>query len=640
MNTAVSHKKLQILALMVLILLGGTAVRVIGVNSISPPGIEHDEVANWLINRSILDEGNLAIYFTRAYGHEAVFHYIQALSVALIGDSPFALRLPAVFAGVLGIAITFALTKKLFDEKVALLAAGLLAIMFWSVFYSRLGLRAIWLPVFSGLSFCFFWKGWVDEDRRRGVAFFAAGIFAGLGFNTYMAGRALPIFYGLFVVYLAIFHWAQFKRAWRGIFLFSIVLGLICLPLLLFLQNNPGAEFRVAEVAAPLGALRNGNIQPILENGFKILGMFGISGDPLWRQNIAEQPVFEPILAIIFYGSVFYVLWRWRDARFAFLLLWLGTAVIPSLVTIDAPSSIRIINALVVITIFPAVLIHKLIELSTVFPQLSTKNRKFLLTFIIFTFSLLYLGRTGRDIFFVWPQRDEIPFVWQSAFRDIAQLLDESELKSVSLAGWSAETMDSPSMTLLRQNDEILISHFNPQDGAIIIPLDNQIFRPTDLPLDSFWEAKFVEWDTIITTQDLFTNYVLRNMPTPQIPMSMQFGDELIFYGYDLVDDQLTTYWRVTAVPASARQLFIHFLDADGNQVGESYHFDRQDPQGLWFPHWQAGDLILQLHNPPANTTQVRLGWFDPYSCTSGVCQNLRTEDGLEFVLFEIGHEP
>ena len=124
----------RVLAIIVLVLLVGTAVRVIGVSSISPPGIEHDEVANWLIDRSILDEGNFAIYYTRAYGHEAVFHYIQALSVALIGDSPFALRLPAVLAGVLGIAITFAIAKKLFDENVALLAAGLLAVLFWPVF--------------------------------------------------------------------------------------------------------------------------------------------------------------------------------------------------------------------------------------------------------------------------------------------------------------------------------------------------------------------------------------------------------------------------------------------------------------------------------------------------------------------------
>ena len=33
-----------------------------------PPGLEHDEVANWLIARDILS-GQHALYFTAAYGH-------------------------------------------------------------------------------------------------------------------------------------------------------------------------------------------------------------------------------------------------------------------------------------------------------------------------------------------------------------------------------------------------------------------------------------------------------------------------------------------------------------------------------------------------------------------------------------------
>ncbi len=632
--------KQQTLLIMLVILLLAFGLRVIGINSGSPPGIEHDEVANWLIDRSILDEGNFAIYFTRAYGHEALFHYIQAASVALLGDSPFALRLPSAFAGLLGVVVTFAIAKRLFDEKVALLAAGLLAVLFWSVFYGRLGLRAIWLPLFSGLSFYFFWGGWADFRRRKGIlSFLLAALFAGLGFNTYMAGRTIPIFYGLFVFYLALFHWRRFKRVWQGILLFGVLFALLCLPLLLFLQNNPSAELRVAEVAAPLQALRAGDMQPVLQNGMRIAGMFGVTGDPLWRQNVAGKPVFEPILATIFYSSLLYALWKWRDARFAFLLLWLGTAVLPSLVTIDAPSSIRIINGLVVITIFPAIVMHKLWQLSTVNPQLSTKNGKLALTILIFTFSLLYVGRTGRDIFVTWSNGGDVSFVWQSALRDVGQYLDQSGETAVSLAGWSPETMDSPSMTLLRQNDDIDISYFNPQDGTLIVPTTGQILRPSALPLDLFWENKLAEWGSEVREEERFTQYLVANMPVPQVPVDVQFGEELLLLGYDLNDGQVVTYWQVTAVPDNARQLFIHYLDGEGNQIGESYYFDRPDPQGLWFAHWQEGDLLLQLHTLPAGTSQIRIGWFDPYSCATGVCQNLQTADGAEFLLLELGKE-
>ena len=94
----------------------------------------------------------------------------------------------------------------------------------------------------------------------------------------------------------------------------------------------------------------------------------------------------------------------------------------------------------------------------------------------------------------------------------------------------------------------------------------------------------------------------------------------------------------VTAVPTAPRQQFIHSLAADGSQLADTYRFDAPDPQGLWFPHWQPGDLILQRLTPPAlgQATQLRLGWFDPTTCDPGPCQNLRTEDGMEFVLLEV----
>ena len=636
--------------LFLLILLTAFALRVIGISGASPPGIEHDEVANWLIDRSILDEGSLSIYYTRAYGHEGLFHVIQAASVALLGDNLLALRLPSAFAGLLGVAITYTLTKLLFAPErkksggfMALAAAGLLAVLFWPVFYSRLGLRAIWLPVFSGLSAIFWWQAWSGKrplipslPYSLTLSFIIAGVMAGLGVNTYMAGRALPIFYALFILYLALFHWGKFRQKWRGILFFALAFGAVSAPLFIYLQTNPGAEFRVAEVAAPLEALKAGDVQPILANGVKIAGAFGVAGDPLWRQNVAGQPVFGPLLAILFYVGMFYTIWRWREARFAFLLLWLGTAVLPSLVTIDAPSSIRMINALVVITIFPALFIHISPKLSTVFPNLSTKTAKLALTILFSMFFLFYLGRTARDTFVMWPNGGEVLFVWQTAFRDTAVFLDENEeVTAVSLAGWSPDTMDAPSMALLLRRDDAALSHFNPQEASLILPAGQPvtIFRPTDLPFDPYWEDQLTQWGAITTTTGLAAQYAIRNTPPiqPQFPQSTLFGDEIRFLGYDLIEDSLITYWKIERVPANGRRLFVHFLDANGNVLAEDYHFDTEDPQGLWFPHWQAGDTILQRHPLPAGAQAIRLGWFDPYTCTPGPCQNLTTESGEQF---------
>lgn len=630
------------LALMSAILLAAFALRVVGVAGESPPGVAHDEVANWLIDRSILDEGNHALYFTRAYGHEAGFHYLQAAVIALVGDNLLALRLPAAFAGLWGVAVAFALARRLFGMQAALLAAGLLAVLFWPVFYGRLGLRAISLPLVAGLSAVCWWLGWQSSPGQKGGQRFwpLAGLFAGLSLYTYLAARALPLFYGFFVAYLALAHRPALKARWRGLALFTAVFTLTALPLFIYLQANPGAEFRVAEVSQPLTDLRHGDPRPVLANGLKLAGMFGFTGDPLWREGVPGVPVFEPLLAILFYGGVVLAARRWRDGRYAFILLWLLISLIPSLVTINAPSHIRSLNALVVMTTFPAIFIHKLSQLSTVFPRLSTKTRKLALTFAGFMFFSLYAVRTVHLLFTIWPTGGEVPFVWQTALAEAAAIVEASAETAVALAGWSPETMDSPTMTLLRQNDTVPISHFNPEEGTLLIPPSLYLVRPAGLPLHPDWEARLAQWGAAITPGDHIVEYRLPQAPAlnPAVAANVQFGDGLRFLGYETTEASLLTYWQVTAVPPAARRLFVHFLDEEGNQLADTYAFDTADPQALWFPHWQPGDLLLQRHElpPEAAAAQIRLGWFDPYTCMPGPCQNLLTDTGQPFLLLPL----
>jgi hypothetical protein len=312
-----------------------------------------------------------------------------------------------------------------------------------------------------------------------------------------MAARAVPIFYGLWLAYLAIFHWREFKQRWRGIVLFLVMFAAVAAPLVIFLQTVPDAEFRISEVDAPLQALRSGDLEPVLSNGLKLLGMFGFVGDPLWREGVPSAPVFEPVVAVLFYGGLLLCLWRWRQPRYAFLLIWLAVSVTPSLVTINAPSHIRSILILPVLTIFPALLMHSLGQLSTVIHHLSTRSSKIL----VLTLLLFYAARTSVLQFQTWPTGGDVPFVWQAAFTEMARYLDgRSDLTAAAIAGWSPSTMDSPTMTLLRQNDNLPLSHFDPQEGTLILPDAEPVvvIRPSDLPLDPFWETQLTQWNATI----------------------------------------------------------------------------------------------------------------------------------------------
>lgn len=645
-------RRYRLLALLTLILLVAAALRLVGVTAVSPPGISHDEVANWLIDRTILDTGSHAVYFTRAYGHEAGFHYLQAAFVALLGDNTLALRLPAVFLGLLLIAISCTLNRKLFGQKAGLWAAALLAVLFWPVFFSRQGLRAMSLPVLSGLSAYFWWQFWGTAAKKQAaggrqhylpyVYAALAGLLAGSTLYTYMAARAVPIFYAAFLGYLVLWHRQSLKARWRHVALFWLVFVVVAAPITLFLLTTPGAEYRLGEVNAPLQALLAGDFAPVLENGWRILGMAGFRGDPLWRQNVAERPLFDPILATLFYASILLSLMRIRDSRYAFLLLWLLTGISPSLVTIDAPSSIRMVNILPFVTVVPAIVIHSWDRLSTVFPKLSTVFEgnwgKVLVTAVI----LYHIGWTSRGIFWQWPANDEVQFVWQTAFANTAAYLDnQPDIQHIALAGWSPDTMDAPSFALLSHRQDLAVSHFGGQMGTLLLPTAVNgrvhIFRPAILPLDPVFEAMLTEANAIIRREGTFVHYEMPPFAvTPQVENGTMFGDELLFLGYSvLADGRLLTQWQVVAVPVNGRRLFIHYLDKDGNVLAEDYQQDTADPQNLFQPHWQTGDTLLQIHPaPPQGSTAIRIGWFDPYTCPA--CQNLAVPNGEPFLVLPL----
>jgi 4-amino-4-deoxy-L-arabinose transferase-like glycosyltransferase len=578
------------LPLLVAILLVAAAFRFVGLDHVTPPGLEHDEVAHWLINQDIL-AGNHAIYFTEAYGHEALYHYLQAGFGALVGDHALALRLPSAYFGILLVAVSYALGRRLFGNRTGLFSAAFLAVLFWPVFYSRLALRAISLPVFSGLSAYFWWRASPhprpDVSPRRVFYWFAlAGLFAGLSLHTYMAARAVPIFFALFTVYLVIFHRADFRRYWPGIILFWIILILVALPLVWFLVTNPGAEVRISEVDAPLRALREGNFAPLFENSIRIAGMFAVRGDPLWRQNIAYQPIFDPVMGLLFYLGVGFAIWRWRDARHAFLLLWLATAAIPSLVTIDAPSSIRIVNLLPVLMLFPALVIHRGSQLSTIRDKFSTE----LITGVLGVGLLILLGYqawiTAFGLWRIWPANEEVRFVWQAALTEAAAYLDMSpDTGPVVIGGWTPDTMDPPSMALSLKREDLSLRYFDPTE-SLILPNhasgnSGRIIRPAILPLAGQLEA--LAGPAILLpdgnpSDGQFALHLNASLPDshPSIRAVIDFGAEIRLLGYDIptfcgngVACNLVTYWQVLAPASGPRRMFLHAIDSDGEIVAQ-----------------------------------------------------------------------
>ncbi|MEE8389900.1 MAG: glycosyltransferase family 39 protein, partial [Anaerolineae bacterium] len=254
-------------AAITLILLLAAVLRLWALGEV-PPGLAHDEVANWLIARDVL-AGRHAIYFTAAYGHEPLYQYAQAATVALFGDHWLGLRYPSVAFGLLGLAITYVLTRRLFGTSVALLTMGWLATSFWPLFYARVAVRAITLPFTAAIAAYFLLRATNQltnqPTRPQATNWLLAGIFLGLSLYTYMAARILPIIFVTFLVYLYLVR-ASTPPPWPHVLAFLLTAVLVAAPITTWLAIHPDAEYRITEVREPLNRLLAGDPSLVWQN--------------------------------------------------------------------------------------------------------------------------------------------------------------------------------------------------------------------------------------------------------------------------------------------------------------------------------------------------------------------------------------
>jgi len=591
-----------------------------------PPGLCHDEVANWLIAHGIL-AGHHAIYFTAAYGHEPFYQYAQAATVALFGDHWLGLRYPSVALGLLGLAATYVLIRRLFGTPTALLTGSWLAISFWPLVYARVGLRAIALPFTAALAAYFLLRAAnhpitqspshpITQPTGSGVTnWLLAGVFLGLSFYTYMAARSLPFILVAFLIYFFLVC-SSAPIPWSRLLLFFLTAALVSAPLVLWLAIHPGAEYRIAEVREPLDRLFSGDPSLVWQNLVANLKFFTFAGDPWPRQNLPGRPVFaDPISAALFYAGLLFALWRWRTPRYGFLLLWLAGALVPSIVTSDAPSSIRDILGLVVVFVFPAL---ALVEAGH-WIRRRMQDRWFLSLASCLLILFFPLVSTIRDYFFRWPADPVVRFDYQADLTAVARRLDELPPGTpVVVAGLSVHTMDGPGLDLAARRDVRDVRLCDTRE-TLVVPAgcDVELHVPQVVPFDADLQERLLEWGAVVETdsqspfasyrlpEDIALRHNLRHLEvtatlpdgTPAV-LPVSFGGRLAFLGYEWLQRPsipgdslaLLTYWRVEAPPSTPLKVFVHLLGGSGESIAQH--------DGLGSPPrgWAAGDLIVQKH--------------------------------------------
>jgi hypothetical protein len=660
-----------------------------------PPGWRDDELIESIALSGQVLAGHLPIYFTGASGHEPLYHYLHAGVNAVLGYNLMSGHLLSIAFGTLTVALTYALSRRLFGRTVASLASLALATSFWSLMYSRIGLRHVSAVAFALLVFYLLWH-LLERPHPRRRAYLPVGLALGLGLHTYFASRLLPAILIVFALYLLLFHRADFRRHWQGLALALALAVVLVTPMALAIARSAGADARLAELAVPLRELQAGNPRPLLESIWTTLGMFRATGDPEWLYNIPDRPVFNVLGAALLWAGIALCLYRWRQPRYFFLLLWLGAGLLPAFVSIPPASLSHTILAQPVAYILPVL---ALAEVKTLIANCRSQiaNRKppfsnlhapsFMLhspLFIVHCSFFLLLTtnaiRDLRDYFLVWPRQDMVRYLYRADYREAAHYLNaHPEIADVAVSSALMGPWDRLALDVDTRREDVAVRLFNAERVLIWTAKDG----PSLVLLTSYPPPPPTISDLLKASPDLptaispgLTLYTLPPISTLQSPIRIPqsaFRIPLARFanGLELIETRwmtepplapgqeavLLTTWHVPGpldlpplpiVPnppppgvysGPRLAVFIHVSAGDGTFL--------TGDDGLWVDPLtlRPGDQFIQVHrfqippNAPDGPYTLELGLYDPMTGKRWVTVDAAREPGADRILLPVPYQ-
>jgi len=157
-----------------------------------------------------------------------LFLYVLTALFRIFGSDILVLRMLTATYGVLTIPIVYLFVREVYQERLALITVGIMAVWPWIVAYNRIGLTYNQLAFFLALTV---FAGWKYSQNKKTFWALLASVAAGLSVGTDFLGMIAPLLVlGLFFFY---------DRRWiiPSILISFGILGLVFLPA--YLANPP-----------------------------------------------------------------------------------------------------------------------------------------------------------------------------------------------------------------------------------------------------------------------------------------------------------------------------------------------------------------------------------------------------------------
>ena len=592
------------------ILIVAAALRLIALDT-TPPGLQHDEVFHGHDAVTVL-LGDRPLYFTSNAGNEPLFIYLMSITVGFFDHTELGIRLAAVICGLFTLLFTYLWIRRAFNQRTALIAAALLAINFWPLFLSRVGLRAASVPMMAALTAlliadCRFLSA--EQSSRTthhapGSAILA-GAALGLSLYTYPAARMLPVIVAAFFVIYSLIT----RKLSKPLLLVLGVAVIVFAPLGYTIATLPEADVRLQQLGWPVQAALSGNFEPVLRFTRDTLGMFTFGGDPIARYNVPGRPVFDSITGVLFYLGLILALRKWREPRYLFALIWLPIGLLPSMLSESAPSFLRASASLPVTFLFPALAVE---WLATRF----LAARRLGMTLLVVVLIGLNGALTIRDYFFVWPNRSDVREVYRSDLAQAAKWIEQQPTdEPIIVAGTNPRDLDPflfdfqvPTKHDVKWVDRAYTIVWPQRSGVLVSPAYSPIdptLRDRLLPA-SLFVAKFNDDSPAFEVFDLSATPVFEPASITVndgviLATPIDFNSTLTLLGYEAASSakacewvHFWMYWRVKQ-DVNGQQLplsiFVHLLNGRGElRVG-------RDLLGFPSAGWRTGDVWVQQND-------------------------------------------
>jgi len=627
------------LPLLLVITLLAAFLRLYRIDSL-PPGDGYDQADYGLDALAIL-QGERPIFIpTRIAGREALFSYLVAICFLMLGNVSTAVYATSAIVGVLTIPAIYLVAEEMFSaEKGALaqwgglLAALAMAVAHWHLSWSRLGMRAILVPLFAAITMCFLWRGLRTGSRW---AFAGCGFSLGLSMYTYQAARIFPLLMLLGFAYVLWSRKAFSRRDLLNLILVFTVALIVFAPLGHYYLTHPGSSSQRIEQTLVVNSSQGlrANARILFNQIVKTLLAFSVHGDQDPRVTIPGRPTLNPFLSLVFLSGVGISLSRIKKPLYLFLLTWLALMSVPAILAQYGATMKRAIGTMPAVTMLVAIGLlvpYDVLRRRTAHrPSPWPKVLKAALLIAVgagFTYTGVV---TYRDYFVVWGQNPNLFTHFEVGLSAIGEYI--GELPFEERVYLSPVLPEHPGVVLhskLREDVKgyngrvclVLPTRVAHDTTYVIVPGDDK--NSLDLLREYFPQGRIVDEGPLHYQKPYFLAYRVPAGAEVQIEPSHRleanWDNKIGLLGYDLNAPtyeagetiHLTLYYQGLSKMGTDYTVFTHLLGpynpaTDGPLWGQ----DDSEPCRRFYPtsSWDVGEIVIDkftisipAETPPGN---------------------------------------